>query len=237
MLAFVAVTVALGNWQHRRAEYKAGLAAEFAQRQGEPPLELSPQTHLGPAMRYRTVRVSGRFAPGPQLLIDNRIAEGRVGYHVVAPLRIRDSQAHVLIDRGWVAAGTTRADQPDPPMPGGTVEIAGRLSFPAQGDAAAASAAPEGRIWQRIDIDRMAAAMGVRLLPVVVEQTRSAGPGDDLVRVWPDPDFGVDRHRGYMVQWYALATLAIVLWVALNWRRAGREKAFATASEDSDGQG
>ncbi len=234
--AFVAVTVGLGNWQYRRAEYKAGLAAEFAQAQQQGPLQLSAQTRLEPALRYRTVHVAGRFVPGRQVLIDNRVAEGRVGYQAVAPLQIEKSDAHVLVDRGWVPAGATRAEQPDPVLPAAMVVIVGRLSFvPAAGDAVS-SPAPEGRVWQRIDIDRMAAAMGVRLLPAVVEQIRPTGPGDDLVRVRADPEFGIDRHRGYMVQWYALATLAIALWAALNWRRGARGAADAGRGH-GDGQG
>jgi cytochrome oxidase assembly protein ShyY1 len=38
------------------------------------------------------------------------------------------------------------------------------------------------------------------------------------VRDWPAPDFGIDQHKSYMVQWYSLAALGVVLWLALNWR-------------------
>jgi len=41
------------------------------------------------------------------------------------------------------------------------------------------------------------------------------------VRDWPAPDFGVEKHRIYMFQWYAFAALALVLWLALNLRRRG----------------
>jgi cytochrome oxidase assembly protein ShyY1 len=58
--------------------------------------------------------------------------------------------------------------------------------------------------------------MGHPLLPFIVEQTEDTGDG--LVRDWPDPDFGVEQHRSYMVQWYSLAALAVALWLGLNWR-------------------
>ena len=48
------------------------------------------------------------------------------------------------------------------------------------------------------------------LLPVVVEQT-SAGE-DGLVRRWPAPGAGADKHRIYMVQWYTFAALAAGLY-------------------------
>jgi cytochrome oxidase assembly protein ShyY1 len=44
-------------------------------------------------------------------------------------------------------------------------------------------------------------------------------PADDLLREWPQPEFGIESHISYMVQWYSLAALAFVLWLVLNWRR------------------
>ena len=35
---------------------------------------------------------------------------------------------------------------------------------------------------------------------------------DGLVRDWPDPGSGVEKHLGYAFQWYALAVLAAGLW-------------------------
>jgi len=57
------------------------------------------------------------------------------------------------------------------------------------------------------------------VLPVVIEQTAPPVPDDGLVRAWPAPDFGIDKHRIYMVQWYAFAALAAALWLILNFRR------------------
>ena len=57
-------------------------------------------------------------------------------------------------------------------------------------------------------------------------QQTSAGH-DGLVRDWPAPDAGIDRHRGYAFQWYALAALAagLTAWYVFNeTRRARRDK-------------
>ena len=46
-----------------------------------------------------------------------------------------------------------------------------------------------------------------------------------LVRQWPDPGSGVDKHLGYAFQWYALAVLVAGLWirfVLFRTRKAGR---------------
>ena len=69
---------------------------------------------------------------------------------------------------------------------------------------------------ENLDIARIATSTGLPLLPFIVEQTKDAGDG--LVRDWPAPDFGIEQHKSYMVQWYSLAGLGVVLWLALNWR-------------------
>ena len=58
------------------------------------------------------------------------------------------------------------------------------------------------------------------MLPVILEQTAPIGTSDTLVRHWPAPDFGIDRHRIYMVQWFLFAATAAGLWLFLNLRRA-----------------
>jgi surfeit locus 1 family protein len=44
------------------------------------------------------------------VLLDYKIHRGRLGYYVVTPLRIEGSAMHVLVNRGWVAAGARRED-------------------------------------------------------------------------------------------------------------------------------
>ncbi len=39
-----------------------------------------------------------------------------------------------------------------------------------------------------------------------------------LVRDWPSPGAGVDKHRAYAFQWYSMAATVIVLWLVFFWR-------------------
>ena len=57
-----------------------------------------------------------------------------------------------------------------------------------------------------------AAVDGALALDQVIEQVEPLGADDKLSRQWPAPDLGVDKHRIYMVQWYAFAALAFGLW-------------------------
>lgn len=65
-----------------------------------------------------------------------------------------------------------------------------------------------------------AAAASPCVAPWIVLQTTVVNDG--LVRDWPLPSAGIERHRGYAFQWYALAALAAVLTLAYVWHLVSR---------------
>jgi cytochrome oxidase assembly protein ShyY1 len=75
---------------------------------------------------------------------------------------------------------------------------------------------------QNLDLGTVAAASGLKLEPYFVQQT-GAGQGEGLVRDWPAPSTGVDKHRGYAFQWYALAAMAALFFVMTGFR-SGRKQ-------------
>jgi surfeit locus 1 family protein len=219
LAVLVASTVALGNWQRHRGAEKEALRAQYERNAHQPPLELTATSVDAPSLRFRPVRASGEFDAGQQVLIDNKVYAGRPGYDVVTPLKLAGADRYVLVDRGWIAQGAYRSELPRAPPPAGPISVEGRINLPPAHYLELKRDAGAGPVRQNLDIDRIAAATGLPLLPFLIEQRGDAGDG--LVRDWPPPDFGIDQHRGYMVQWYSLAGLGIVLWLALNWRASG----------------
>ena len=129
----------------------------------------------------------------------------------MTPLRMSDGRA-VLVDRGFVPVGRSRATLPQPAPPMGTVTVDGRIDVPPAryfelGD----RSAPSGPLWEHLDPARYAKATGIGVLPIVIDATH-AGGGAGLVQDFPLPDTGIDRHLSYMVQWYAFAAMALGLW-------------------------
>ena len=189
-----AAGIALGNWQTNRAAEKRALAA------AQLPLTLR-----------------GAFEPKYTVLLDNKLNHGKPGYQVVQPLRLGNGR-HVLVNRGWMPAGATRAQLPDVRTPAGEISLSGlRLErFPQAFEPGTAVA--EGSVWQNVTRERFSAWSGLALEAYVLEQHSSLDDG--LVRDWPRTDAGVAMHESYALQWYSLAALSLVLFLALNIRRA-----------------
>lgn len=189
-----AAFIALGNWQ-------AGKAAD----------------KRAAAVAEKRLALRGEFLERYTVLLDNKVFRGRVGYHVVQPLRLADGR-HVLVNRGWVAAPAHREQLPQLRTPPGVHEIEGRVldRFPHAYDAG--DAPPPGRVWQNVELTTFAAWSGLRLEPYVLEQ-HSPFP-DGLTRNWPPPDSGADKNESYALQWYTFAALAGVLFLVLSVRRA-----------------
>jgi surfeit locus 1 family protein len=213
--AACAAGIGLGNWQARRADEKRSLGAELAQAMGAPPVEISPQTVNPESLVLKRVAARGRFIDEHTVFLDNKLRRGRVGYEVVTPLRLNGT--HVLVNRGWVAAGRTRDQLPKVPVPSGNAKVEGlALAHLPQ----VLSAGPaRGRVRQNLELDAFAKETGLRLQPIVIQQDSPADDG--LLREWPRPDAGVEKHESYALQWYSLAALAVVLLLVLSIRRVG----------------
>lgn len=232
-----ALGIALGNWQERRAAEKLALQAQLARGAAAAPLQLDGRPLAPAAVAFRRVRVQGRFVQEWPLYLDNRPYQGRAGFYVLMPFRIAGTASHVLVARGWLPRDPVQRDRlPAYATPAGTVTLDGvaRLNTGHVMQLGAAPALRPGAIVQNADAAQVAADSGLALAPFIVEQTGAAGPDDAaLVRDWPAPALGVDKHRGYAFQWYALAAMAIIFFA---WNGYRRGKGSGQSNGQSNGQ-
>lgn len=216
-LFFFVLTLSLGNWQSGRAEFKRELQARYDVAMREAAIHVGRDLIDRDSVLYRRVEAEGRFDDARTILLDNRVLDGVAGYHVLTPLRVEGSAHALLVNRGWVAVGPSRAQVPRPPVPAGLVRVEGLAIDPHSRYLELGDSSPRGRVWQNLDFGRYAEVAGLSLQPVMVQQTSDAEDG--LRRIWPRPDTGVDTHVGYALQWYSLATTLVVLWLIMNTKR------------------
>lgn len=207
--------IALGNWQSGRAADKRALGEKLQAALLAAPIEIAAAPMSMEAVAAKRVTARGVFLPERSVLLDNKIHGGRVGYEVVTPLRLSGSALHVLVNRGWIAAGPRRDALPQVGTPAGTVRIDGLAQ---ERLPQAMSAGPEqGPVRQNLELAAYARESGLALQPFFVQQLD--GPDDGLVRDWVRPEAGIDKHRAYALQWYSLAALAVVLALVFSFKR------------------
>lgn len=212
-LLSIAGTLALGRWQLSRAAQKVAIQASMEAKAALSILDgRSLAGHADPALElHRRISLRGEWIPDRTVFLDNRPMTGRTGLYVVTPMRLQDSAAVVLVQRGWVPRDfLDRSHLAKIETPPGVQDLVGRIAPPPAklyelGDS------DTGLIRQNIDLARFAAETGLALLPVSVQQTDAASDG--LLRDWPRPSVGVEKHYGYAFQWFALSSLIAILYV------------------------
>lgn len=216
-VAVIAVCVAAGNWQRDRMHQRDALRARYDAASITPPVALPTDLSDVSQWRFRAVYATGTFDAGHQILIDNRVREGRVGYDVVTPLRMADGRV-VLVDRGFAPQGASRSELPDAPPATGEVTVRGRIAVPPSRFFDVGDARPLGVLWPHLDPPQFSQVTGIEVLPIVIEATAPSGGDAGLDRAWPPPDLGSERNLSYMVQWYTFAALAACLWLWFTFR-------------------
>ncbi|HEV2609921.1 MAG TPA: SURF1 family protein [Noviherbaspirillum sp.] len=216
----VAVGISLGQWQTRRAAEKLAIERKLSTREAATPMVLSTGRPSIDEVEYRRVRVSGQFVQDWPVYLDNRPHQGAAGFHLLMPFRIAGSDMHLLVARGWVKRDTAdRTRLPEIATPKGTIELEGIARRNAGQVLQLGQPEPlkPGAIVQNLDIAELERATKLPMQAFVLEQTSDTGDG--LVRDWLRPSTGVDKHRGYAFQWYALAATAFLFYVVTGLRR------------------
>jgi surfeit locus 1 family protein len=217
------VLVGLGFWQLDRAQQKRAIQAEYDTRSRDERVAIGSQLQQPDDLCFYRVIVHGTYEPQYQMLIDNRVQDGHVGYHVITPLRIGSSDTRVLVNRGWVPMGQTRDDLPEADAPPGMLEITGVATVPSDNVFTFAEPpAPKDKwqhVWQHVDIKRFAAAVPFPVQPVVILLDPDS-PAGGFVRRWARLDTGIAVHKGYAFQWFTMAGALLLAYLLYGLRAA-----------------
>lgn len=218
----VAAGISLGQWQMRRAAEKEAVEQKLAARAAAPPVFLDFAPASVDQIEYRRVVVKGEFVHDWPVYLDNRPYRGIAGFQLLMPLKIA-GLGHVLIARGWLPRDPgSRTRLPPVTTPAGLVEIRGVAKrdpghLLQLGQIARLQ---PGAIVQNLDIAEFSRASKMAMQPFIIEQ--SSDMQDGLVRDWPRPSAGIEKHLGYAFQWYALAAMAAIFFVVTGFRRGTR---------------
>ncbi len=219
-LVALIVLVSLGTWQVERLRWKEALIAEREAGLAAP-AELLPADADWPAWEFRRVEVQGTFRHDLEQLFGASGHAGQVGHHVLTPL-VRPDGSALLVDRGWVPADKAHpAARPEGQVEG-PVTVTGIARY--RGDDTTnwftPANQPQQAMWFSYDLPALEEALGLSLLPVVVEADDRPNPGGlpigGLTRITL-----TNNHLQYAITWYGLALTLVVVYVAFSLRREG----------------
>jgi surfeit locus 1 family protein len=201
-----ALCVRLGFWQLARLREKVQRNAEITAQQRAEPVTLGQLPRDTAAARYRRALVSGRFDYDRELVLAARTHQGSPGVELLTPMRLPGSDTAILVDRGWVyspdGASVDRARWRE----SDSATVTGYVQQYAP-DAGTTSLAADRPVIRRVSRRELGARIPYPLAPYYLVATGDTGRSRPVRRDMPVLDEG--PHRGYAIQWFSFAAIAL----------------------------
>lgn len=218
----VPLLIFLGLWQLDRADQKRVIDGGVKQAQEKEALHLnslsSTQRRDLSKEIYRKASLFGHYDNQHQYLLDNRTYKGRAGFHVLTPFVLDQSDATILINRGWIGYQDTRDNIPKINVTTETITINGVMKQQAKAivlkEQANDTTKHYPKIIQSIELKTIAKDLNIGLLAMIIELDKKDSTG--FTRDW-QPYYGsIDKHNAYALQWFAMAGIMFFLFIRLN---------------------
>lgn len=182
----VTAMVALGFWQLGRARWKEALLASYRAGATAPPLDGLPADRPADELAFRRSRIMCGIVTAPAQL-GGVNAQGKTGFRNIVGCALIDGRL-IMVDLGWSPVGS----KPALPSRGKRIEADGLLI-------------PDEVLARRVFAGQP------RAIPLLLV-LRSAVPGLEP-SVPPSIENIPNNHRGYAVQWFLFAGVAIAIYL------------------------
>jgi len=220
-LVLLPIFIRLGYWQLDRADQKRVIQTNYAQRSDLPSFRLESRVRATDELEYRRVFVKGTFDSKHQILIDNKVHNGRVGYYVITPLKMTSSNQYVLINRGWVPLGVSRSELPKIDVTDRHVTIHGVLVKAKRDIVMISDTNRDTTGWparmQWLDVKEFQKDTKYSVYPMAILMDPDAPHG--YAREWGKANLDPDKNTSYAMQWFSFAVLLLVIYFVVNFKK------------------
>lgn len=219
---FVLLFTRLGFWQIHRADEKKQMLAAQAVHVAQAPVKWDPAQKL--PLQYQRVSLKGNYL-STIFLLDNQHHHHQFGYDVLSPLLLDDGSV-VIIDRGWIPGDNTRRSFPKVDSPEGVIELQGSVYFPSKNQWLLGPALEEKEnnitVLERMDAKLLRKILQKKVYPFIIRLDKHDVYG--FVREWAIVSMPPERHLAYALQWFAMALVILIIFVALNLKKKNEKK-------------
>ena len=217
---FLYVMISLGFWQLDRAEFKDTLQQKIEQRKNLAVAGIDELAESAEDRRFYPVSFTGEYDTAHTFLLDNKIFKGRVGYHVITPVKYGDNKA-ILVNRGFIKQGKTRESLPEIESFNGKITFNGLLDMePSRGLVLAENVQDVSRwpvVLQYADIAELSQLLGYELYDMMLWLGEDE-PGSYQYDL-PALNLNSAKNNGYAFQWFALSFALLMIYIFVNTKR------------------
>ena len=212
----------LGFWQLDRADEKSAIVAAFSANQQAAPADVKALL-AGGNQQYRSAWLTGALDSSRQIVLDNRVKNGRPGYEILEPMSVKGLEADglpqaMLVNRGWVPAPLDRSQLPEVEPVVGEVQVRGFLYHNLRGGYRLDDQITVVRQWPSrvggISVERAEELFGE---PFYEYQLRlDSDSVGSLETGWVTVAVQPEKHTAYAVQWFVMAAVLLVMTLIAN---------------------
>ena len=194
---------ALAEWQWRRLDQRHAYNLTIQAQIGKDPAELSELVATGSKplvlvdeATWRTVRITGTWITGSQVLVRKQSLDSNNGLWVVTPLLLHDGTV-AIVNRGWTPAANSAVDSPViAELPIGVIEVLGRV--------------------RDVSPRTKPAPTDLTISDAYIEMTASRPESrTPEITELPAPEVTEGNHRSYAMQWIFFEFLTVIGWIVL----------------------
>lgn len=211
LVAFLAIVImlTLGFWQlERKAEKDLRLSNIEQASQSE---SLSIEEAFNDLEVYQDYSVTFvGTAQNKHIYIDNKLHDGRAGFHVLVPYS--SDIGTVMVNLGWIPSTGARGDLPSFVLAPMDI-VSGVIHLPLQNSFIRETNNTYGEfpvLLQQVDLDEISLHLGEQVLPATI---RLLPDDSQFARQWQAVAMSPDKHLGYAVQWFGLAVAALTVYL------------------------
>ncbi len=204
----------LGYWQLSRAHEKQQRLDVLASNENRIISNLATisETQIN---QFARVELEVELASRKNILIENKIQNGNLGYHVVNLVQDPESNKYLLVNRGWVEGLANRVEMPSVDLPASYWQLSARI-YPVNSQVLSGDAViEEYRNSIRIPVLDASVLQGLeKLLSVDIEPYVLRIDQQDSYALdvdWAWVSMLPEKHLAYAFQWFALSLAFLII--------------------------
>ena len=212
---FAILFFSLGFWQIERGQAKTTILAEFEDNLSKTPTYLNQESK-----RWDRVYVKGKWDSSKQILVDNVINRGIVGYKVLTPLRIIETNQLILVDRGWIKQNKFRDILPNIELVEGDEVISGILEYPELGLVLSEDLISKEwpKVSQTKSLEVISKEYDEFIYPMILLADPILKNSLEYIKITPT-NMTPTKHYGYSAQWFLMFLVLCLMYLWYGFKK------------------